>query len=148
MSSKSDPSENARKKPKMARITVSLDDFDDKVIKSMAENRNKPLSEVLRYIITKYIEDNSNTIESKWGVNFQEISRQLKIESEEQKTQELIKKLVQYFKRIKSMEIDRISDLLDINSKTLVDLIVLHGDQLEKKGLNLQIDGELIIKEN
>ena len=44
------------------------------------------------------------------------------------------------------MEIDRLAENLDVNSKILIDIIALHGDKLEKEGLNLQIEGDYVVK--
>jgi len=61
---------------------------------------------------------------------------------------EIMNKIPQLFKRIKNkIEIIQLAELLDINPKTLTNLILLQGDDLEKKGLNLQIDGEFIVKD-
>ncbi|MFX1590733.1 MAG: ribbon-helix-helix domain-containing protein, partial [Promethearchaeota archaeon] len=71
MSSQDD---NERKKPKMDRITVSLDEFDYKVITKMAQNRNIPLSEATRIAVHSWIETNPEILKRNYGVDIQDVT--------------------------------------------------------------------------
>ena len=139
--------EKERKKPKLPRITVSLDDFDELVISKLVGFEGQTKSEVIRSIIKKWIGTNSETIQRVYGIKFEDVRREIQLLQDEKQLQEKIEKLPQFFKRINKIEIDRLSSQLDLNSQTLVNLILENGDHLEKKGLNLVIDGEFIIKE-
>ncbi|NHJ24179.1 MAG: hypothetical protein EAX89_06370 [Candidatus Lokiarchaeota archaeon] len=139
--------EKERKKPKLPRITVSLDDFDELIISKLVGFEGQTKSEVIRSIIKKWIGTNSETIQRIYGIRFEDVRREIQLLQDEEQLQEKIEKLPQFFKRINKIEIDRLSSQLDLNSQTLVNLILENGDQLEKKGLNLVIDGEFIIKE-
>ncbi|MFX0037644.1 MAG: hypothetical protein ACFE9I_18645 [Candidatus Hermodarchaeota archaeon] len=86
------------------------------------------------------------TIQDVYGIKFEDVRRDIQIMEDEEKLKEIIGKLPQFFKRISKIEIDRLAGQLDINSQTLINLILKNGDTLEQKGLNLVIDGEYIIK--
>jgi len=59
----------------------------------------------------------------------------------------VFKELQIRFKRIKKMDIKTLSELLSVHPQTLTDIITIKGDELEKEGLNLTIDGEYVVKE-
>lgn len=149
MSSKTEKDqEKERKKPKLPRITVSLDKFSEKIITRMADFKGTTKSEIIRDVLSKWIEANTEIITNNYNVNYDDLRREIELESEERDIKEISNKLPQFFKRIKNkIEIIRLADLLDINPKTLTNFILLHGDDIEKKGLNLQIDGDFITKE-
>jgi hypothetical protein len=138
--------EKERKKPKLPRITVSLDEFDELLISKLVGFEGQTKSEVIRSIVKKWIGINSETIQKVYGVKFEDVRREIQLLQDEQELQEKIEKLPHFFKRINKIEIDRLSSQLDLNSQTLINLILENGDMLEKKGLNLIIDGEFIIK--
>jgi len=140
--------EKERKKPKLPRITVTLDIFSEKIIIKMAEFKGTTRSEIIRDILSKWIESNPEIIKSNYNVNYEDLRREIELEREVKDFNEIINKIPPFFKRIKNkIEIEKLADLLDINSKTLTNFILLHGDDIEKKGLNLQIDGDYIVKE-
>ncbi len=145
----SDPnniSEKERKKPKLPRITVSLDEFDELIVSKLVgfEGHNK--SEVIRHILKKWIGANTEKIQNTYGIKFKEVRRELKIKTIEE--EKIIEGLINLFKRIKRFETEKLADRLDIPSDILIDIINDHGDELEKEGLNLQIDGDYVLKIN
>ena len=76
-----------------------------------------------------------------------DLRREIEMESELRDLKDIVKKLPIMFKRIKKkIEIERLADLLDINSKSLTNFILFQGDELQKEGLSLQIDGDFVIK--
>ena len=54
--------------------------------------------------------------------------------------------IINFFKRVKSIGIDRLAEKLVMSSKTLMDILDEYGDDIEQKGLKLGIEGNLIIK--
>ena len=138
--------ENERKKPKLPRVTVSLDEFDEKIISKLVGFEGQNKSEVIRSILKKWIGENSSKIQSVYGIMFEDVRREIQLDQDVKEIEAKIEKLPIFFKRIQRIEIDRLAGQLDLNSQTLINLILENGDQLEKKGLNLIIDGEHIIK--
>ncbi len=139
--------EKERKKPKLPRLTVTLDLFSEKIITKMADFKGTTKSEIIRDILSKWIEAHPDTIKDNYNVSYEDLRREIELESELRDLKEVIKKLPIMFKRIKKkIEIERLADLLDINSKTLTNFILFQGDELQQEGLNLQIDGDFVIK--
>lgn len=131
---------------KLPRITVSLDHFDEAVINMMAENMGKSRSEILRNIVNEWILANSKSLKSKYGIIFEDVQREIQFKNEERNLEDDLKQILRFFKRAKSIDIDRLAEKLVMSSKTLLDLLDEHGDELENRGLNLQIEGNLIVK--
>jgi len=139
--------EKERKKPKLPRLTVTLDLFSEKIITKMADFKGTTKSEIIRDILSKWIEANPDIIKENYNVNYIDLRREIEIESEIRDLKDIVKKLPVMFKRIKKkIEIERLADLLDINSKSLTNFILFQGDELQKEGLSLQIDGDFVIK--
>ncbi len=132
----------------LPRITVSLDPFDDAIINQMAEEMSKSKSEILRNIINEWIISNPDTLKLKYGIIFEDVRREIQIKNEERNIEDDIKQLINFFKRVNSIEIDRLAEKLSMSSKTLLDLLEDNGDEMEKLGLNLQIDVNIIKKVN
>ena len=134
------------KSSNLPRITVSLDPFDDAIINQMAEEMSKSKSEILRNIINEWIISNPDTLKLKYGIIFEDVRREIQIKNDERNIEDDVKNMISFFKRVNSIEIDRLAEKLSMSSKTLLDLLEEHGDELEKKGLNLQIDVNIIKK--
>ncbi len=132
--------------PNKPKITVSLDEFNAKIVEKLVGFEGQNKSEVIRSILKMWINENSSKIQSVYGVMFEDVRRELRIEEDDKNLQEKILKLPAFFKRIQKIEINRLANHLDLNSQNLINLILENGDQLEEKGLNLIIDGEHIIK--
>ena len=138
--------ERIRKRPKLPRTTVSLDIFDDLIIDKLIGYEGQNKSEVIRSIVKKWIGTNAERIQEVYGIKFEDVRREIQLFEDDDKIKKKIDKLPQFFKRITKIEIDRLAGQLDINSQTLINLILENGDLLEKKGLSLLIDGEYVIK--
>ena len=139
--------EKERKKPKLPRLTVTLDLFSKKIITKMAGFKGTTKSEIIRDILSKWIEANPDIIKENYNVNYMDLRREIEMESELRDLKDIVKKLPIMFKRIKKkIEIERLADLLDINSKSLTNFILFQGDELQKEGLSLQVDGDFVIK--
>ncbi len=139
------PSE-VNKSSNLPRITVSLDHFDETVIKLMAEKMGKSKSEILRNIINDWIITNPDTLNSKYGIESVDVRREIQLRNNEREIQDDLEQIISFFKRIKSIDMDRLAEKLVMSSKTLMDILDEYGDVLEQKGLKLGIEGNLIVK--
>ena len=138
--------EKERKKPKLPRVTVSLDFFDDLLVNKLVGYEGQSKSEVLRHILKKWIGENTDIIESTYGIKFSEIRRELQMKTMMEEKEKAIELLLKWFKRIKRFESEKLADRLNVPSDIVIDIINDYGDELEKKGLNLEIDGDFVIK--
>lgn len=138
--------EKERKKPKLPRVTVSLDFFDDLLVNKLVGYEGQSKSEVLRHILKKWIGENTEIIQNIYGIKFSEIRRELKMKTMLEEKERVIEIILSLFKRIKRFEIEKLADRIDIPSDVVIDIINDYGDELEKKGLNLEIDGDFVIK--
>ncbi|MHA1473333.1 MAG: hypothetical protein ACTSQW_09580, partial [Promethearchaeota archaeon] len=68
------------------------------------------------------------------------------LRNKERKIEDDLDQIINFFKRVKSIDIDRLAEKLVMSSKTLMDIIDHYGDDLEQKGLKLGIEGNLIVK--
>lgn len=127
----------------MPRITFSLGSFEEKVIIKMAEKREVSKSEIIRTLVHNWIEENSDLLKNNYGILLEDISREMRIETS---GSYLIDELLGSFKRTKRIHIDRLATKLDVNSNDLLKLLDDTGDELEKKGLSLEINGEYVIR--
>ena len=138
--------EKERKKPKLPRITVSLDYFDDLLVNKLVGYEGQSKSEVLRHILKKWIGENSEKIQNTYGIKFSEIRRELQMKTFREEKEKAIEILLKFFKRIKRFETEKLADRLEIPSTIIIDIINDCGDELEERGLNLEVDGEYVIK--
>ena len=60
----------------LPRITISLDHFEKIIIHLMAEKMGKSKSEILRNIINDWIITNPDILESKYGINLDDVMRE------------------------------------------------------------------------
>ncbi len=149
MSSKNESeAEKERKKPKLPRVTVSLDFFDDLLVSKLVGYEGQSKSEVLRHILKKWIGENTDVIQNTYGIKFSEIRRELQMKIMIKAEEKVIENLLKMFKRIKRFETEKLADRLHIPSDSIIDIINEYGDELEEKGLNLEIDGDFVIKIN
>ena len=149
MSSKNEiEAEKERKKPKLPRVTVSLDFFDDLLVSKLVGYEGQSKSEVLRHILKKWIGENTDVIQNTYGIKFSEIRRELQMKTMIEAEEKVIESLLKLFKRIKKFETEKLADRLHIPSDSIIDIINEYGDELENKGLNLEIDGDFVIKIN
>ncbi len=139
------PSEST-KPTGLPRTTVSLDPFDSEIIQKMADEMSKSKSEILRNIINEWIISNPDTLQAKYGINFKDIKREIQLKNDERTIEDDIIEIVRFFKRTKSIEIDRLAEKLDMSPRTLTDFLDKQGDRIEEKGLNFRFEGNLIIK--
>ena len=139
-------SSEENKSSNLPRITVSLDHFDETVIKLMAEKMGKSKSEILRNIINDWIIINPDILNSKYGIESVDVRREIQLRNNERKIEDDLEQIVSFFRRVKSIDMDRLAEKLVMSSKTLMDIFDEYGDVLEQKGLKLGIEGNLIVK--
>ena len=139
-------SEKERKKPKLPRITVSLDKFDELLVTKLVGYEGQNKSEVIRHIVKKWIGENSEKIQNTYGIKFSEIRRELQMKTIKEEKEKALEMLLRLFKRTRRFEIEKLADRLGIPSAILIDIINDYGDELEDRGLNLTIDGDFVIK--
>ena len=139
-------SSEENKPSSLPRITVSLDHFDETVIKLMAEKMGKSKSEILRNIINDWIITNPDTLNSKYGIESVDVRREIQLRNKDRKIEDDLEQIISFFRRVKSIDMDRLAEKLVMSSKTLMDILDEYGDVLEQKGLKLGIEGNLIVK--
>lgn len=138
--------------PKSSRITTTLDYIDAKIIEYLQGAFGNSQSAVINYIVKDWIKSNSDMLRLSYGIDIAGIRREVQsaikgIEIGVEIQQKVFKELQIRFKRIKKMDIKTLSELLSVHPQTLMDIITIKGDELEKEGLNLTIDGEYVVKE-
>jgi len=136
--------ESDKKKSKMDRLTVSLDTFDFKVVNQMASNRDLSLSEVVRNIIHNWIEFNPDLLEKNYGINVEEITKEIIAETTEISETEIIKKLPKFFEIVEEVNISDLADYFDVSKKFIKDLLFEKGNEIKELGLNIKLKGETI----
>ena len=136
---------------KTVRRTTTLDYVDSKIIENLIGTFGSSLSGVISYIIKDWVKTNSEMLRLSYGVDIAGIRHELKstkeITVEDQIQNRLFEDLPMRFKRMKKYNSEKLATLLNVHPQTLIDFITLKGDDLEKIGLNLQIDGDYITKE-
>jgi hypothetical protein len=132
--------------PSSPRVTVSLDIFDDKIISEMSKYRDSSKSEIIRNIIHQWIEENPDTLKNNYGVNFKDINKEILIETKGITIPSLIDKLPGLFDTIENISIEELADYLEVDQKTIQNLLFKHGSELKEKGLNLKYSKGIIKK--
>ena len=140
--------ENEKKKPKMDRVTVSLDEFDYKVISKMAKNRNIGLSEATRIVIHNWIETNPDKLKTNYGVDIEDLTEQIALASMIDSVNEIINELPQIFQLVDDISLIDLADHLEINVKAIKHLFFTQGEEIKKLGMNLKFKGDRIYKLN
>jgi hypothetical protein len=138
---------NEAKKPKMDRITVSLDEFDYNVISNMSNNRNISLSEATRLVIHDWIENNSAKLKDNYGVDVKTITQEIALASMIDNIDEIIDELPQIFQLVDDISLPDLAEHLKINVKAVKHLLFTQGERIRKSGLNLKYKGDRIYKE-
>jgi hypothetical protein len=137
--------------PKSVRITTTLDYIDAKIIENLQGALGNSQSSVINYIIKDWIKTNSEKIRLTYGIDIAGIRREIQsvikgIEIEEEIQKNVMTELQKRFKRIKKMKISSLAEMMSVHEQTLINIITLKGDELEEQGLDLEIDGDYIVK--
>ncbi|MBN1803342.1 MAG: hypothetical protein JW891_17655, partial [Candidatus Lokiarchaeota archaeon] len=115
----------------MPRTTVSLDIFNETIIGMMAEKRKKSKSEVIRFIVDKWVETNSEILKEQYGIDTEHVSKELEIDNLDVYIEEKIKVLSEFSQTFDSIDINLLAESLDMSRKRLVDLIFKHQKKLD-----------------
>ena len=94
----------------------------------------------------EWIITNPDMLNSKYGIISVDVRREIQLRNKERKIDDDLDQIINFFKRVKSIDIDRLAEKLVMSSKTLMDIFDEYGDNLEQKGLNFGIEGNLIVK--
>ena len=151
------PEENEEKEvkdeelPESIRISTTVDYIDSKIIDNLRGTFGNSRSSVISYIIKDWVKSNTDTL-IKYGIDIAGMRKEIKsakkgIVIEEEIQKHIFEGLEVRFKRMKKYNLEKLAELLSVHVQTLIDFITLKGDELEKSGLNLQIDGDYIVKE-
>ncbi len=136
---------------KTVRITTTLDYIDSKIINNLIGTFGRSQSGVISYIIKDWVKVNSDLLRLSYGIDIAGIRHELKptkeISIDEQIQSRLFNDLPLRFKRMKKYNFEKLATLLNVHSETLIDFITINGDELEQIGLNLQIDGDFVVRE-
>lgn len=127
------------------RITVSIDEVTDSIIENLIGVKGKSKSSVIYQIIRDWIDDNSESVLNSWDIDFAIIRRQVlskykkvMIKKELSETEiNIINQLTELFKTIKSISADELAEELNIDTKTLRNIIFTNRVELEAAGLKL-----------
>ena len=66
---------------KLPRFTISLNHFEKTIINLMAEKMGRSRVEILRNIINNWINTNTDILESKYGINLDDVTREINFET-------------------------------------------------------------------
>ena len=139
---------------KQKRVSVKLDEFDRKVVSKMAANRNTSLSNTIRNMAHQWIEDNPDVLKRNYGIDVEEISERLALETatiQIDKTikpyeKAIIKELPQFFEMVEDVSLEDIADRFDVNVKAIKNIIFTHGQEIKQVGLTLKYKENRIYK--
>ncbi len=137
--------ENKEEKKKK-RTPVGLDVFDDKVISRMADYRKKSKSEILRFIVSNWIESNPDVLKTNYNINFEEVNKEIIEESKALSPDAIIKQLKELFEMVESISLTELSEHFEMNTKTLKNLIFSHIKEIKQNSLNLTYENGMLIK--
>ncbi|MHA1196268.1 MAG: hypothetical protein ACTSRH_09780 [Promethearchaeota archaeon] len=140
--------------PEKKRVTVNLELIDYKIIEALEGVIANSKSAVIYQMIKEWINQNSERIMKTWDIDLAGIRRQVLAETkglpikEELKEldKEIINQLPRLFETIKSIKVEELAEILEINQKTLKKIIFGYRDELLKRNLDLKYENGLIIK--
>ena len=143
-------------KTEKKRITVNLEDIDFKVIEALEGVIASSFSSVINQMIREWINQNSERIMKMWGIDLAGIRRQVQAEVKglsikkelEQLDKEIINQLPELFETINSINAAKLAEILEVNERTLENVIFGHRKELLKIGLELIYENGLISKKN
>lgn len=132
------------------RITTTISYIHSKIIQNLIGPFGNSKSGVISYMIKEWINSNADRLINSYGIDIAGIRRELEsskeISVDEQIQNRLFRDLPLRFKRMKKYNVEKLAALLKVHPQTLVDFITIKGDELENLGLNLEIDGDYIVK--
>jgi hypothetical protein len=113
----------------------------------MAQNRNIPLSEATRIAVHSWIENNPEILKRNYGVDIEDVTEEIALESITDSVDEIIGKLPQIFNLVEDISLEDLAEHLRVNIKAVKNLMFTQGDKIKKVGLNLKYKGDRVFKE-
>ena len=139
---------------KKQRITVNLEQIDFKIIEALEGVIANKKASVIYQMIKEWINQNSDRIMKTWGIDLTGIRREVLAETKglpikealQKLDREIIDQLPKLFETIKSINVEELAQILEINQQTLKKVIFGYREELLKKNLDLKYEDGLIIK--
>lgn len=136
------------------RITVNLEPIDYKIIDALDGVIANSKAAVIYQMIKEWINQNSERIMKTWDIDLAGIRRQVLAETkglpikEElgRLDKEIINQLPNLFETIKSIKVEELAEILEINQQTLKKVVFGYRKELLKLGLDLVYENGLIIR--
>jgi len=137
---------------KNKRITVNLEEIDFKIVEALEGVIARKKASVIDQMIKEWINQNSDRIMKTWEIDLAGIRRQVLAETKglsikeelQDLDKEVIKQLPKLFETIKSINVNELAELVEINQRTLKRVIFGHREALIALGLNLKYENGLI----
>ena len=107
----------------LSRITIVLDTFDKRVITLMAMKRIESHSEIVRYLIHTWIENNLNILKSNYDIDLDNIAREIERMDHTQFIRTSFQKLAENSDSKKSSDLSRITFSLDAFDERIITLM-------------------------
>ena len=139
---------------KKKRITVNLEQIDFKIISALEGVIANKKASVIYQMIKEWINQNSDRMMKTWGIDLAGIRREVLAETKglpiredlQKLDREIIDELPKLFETIKSINVEELAQILEINQQTLKKVIFGYRKELLKKTLDLKYENGLIIK--
>ena len=139
---------------KKKRITVNLETIDYKIIEALEGVIANKKASVIYQMIKEWINQNSDRIMKTWGIDLAGIRKEVLAETKglpireelDKLDKEVLSQLPGLFETIKSISVEELSEILEINQQTLKKVIFGYREELLKHSLDLSYENGLIIK--
>lgn len=147
-------SEKKEKRSSLTRLTAGLDEFDYKVVSQMASKRANSLSEVVRSIVHKWIEDNPQLLKNNYGIDLRAVTEEIERESyqvildKELKSfeQKIINELPNFFEMVEEASVEDLALHFKVDNNAIKRIIFVHGKKIKDTGLNLKLKNEIVYR--
>jgi len=144
MTSKIDSDEDFKTSTK--RITATLDLIDFIVVDKLIGVKGNSKSKVIAHIVKEWIEDNSDKVKNDYGIDLIEIRRKLLAEERglpdkkelKKLDEEVLNRVIEFFEMADDADLEELADYINIDKKSVRDLIFGYRNVLEENGLKLK----------
>lgn len=139
---------------KKKRITINLEPIDYKIIDALEGVIANKKASVIYQMIKEWINQNSDRIMKTWGIDLAGIRKQVLAETKglpikdelDRLDKEILVQLPGLFDTIKSISVEELSEILEVNQQTLKKIIFGYRKELLKHQLDLSYENGLVIK--
>jgi hypothetical protein len=139
---------------KKKRITVNLEPIDYKIIEALEGVIANKKASVIYQMIKEWINQNSDRIMKTWGIDLAGIRKEVIAETKglpireelDRLDKEILAQLPGLFETIKSISVEELSEILEVNQQTLKKIIFGYRKELIIHHLDLSYENGLIIK--